>query len=280
MLADYVQETASNPGTSTTINLGGAATGRVGFVTAFGSGASCFYAMDDGSQAEWGIGTVTSGTPNTLARTTVIGNTAGTTARLNFTGTVRVYAGLPADLAVHAANSGVASGPAVLAWEQISGFPRTVTASSSEDITLPAGYEMFRLDWRGDVSAGGTALWLRMNLGAGVLSGGSDYEMLTSISVTSSVTIATATDSKILLTNSVAAGGPNRFTAEIFPGAASVDPTVMVEAMGRNSGTSTLDRTTVAGAVVGGTAARATALRVLPSGGTFTGRLMLYGARY
>lgn len=280
MLDNLVLETVSAPGTSTTINLGGAATGRIGFVTAFGSGATCFYALDDGTQAEWGIGTVTSGSPNTLARTTVIGNTAGTTARLNFTGVTRAYSALPAEHAVYTARSGAADGAAVLAWEQIAGFPRTVTASSAEDITLPSGYEMFRLDWRGDVSTGGAALWLRFNLGSGFLTGGSDYEMVTSIDVTSSVTVATSSDSKILLTNSVAAGGPNRATAEIHPGAASVDPTVMVSAMGRNSGTSTLDRTEIAGAVVGGTAARATALRVLPSTGTFTGRLMLYGARY
>lgn len=100
MLANFVQEVANAPGTATTINLGGPPTGRRGFLAAFASGSTVYYFMDDGTQAEWGVGTVTSGTPNTLARTTVIGNTAGTTARLNFTGTVRVYNWLPAERVV------------------------------------------------------------------------------------------------------------------------------------------------------------------------------------
>jgi hypothetical protein len=100
MLASYVEETTNNPGTATTINLGGAATGRRDFVSSFGSGALVLYTLDNGSQAEWGVGTVTAGSPNTLARTTVIGNTAGTTARLNFSGTTRVFCTLPAPAAL------------------------------------------------------------------------------------------------------------------------------------------------------------------------------------
>lgn len=100
MLASFVQETANAPGTAATITLGGASTGRVGFAAAFASGATCFYALDDGTQGEWGIGTVTHGSPVTLARTTVLGNTAGTTTRLNFTTITRVYATLPAERAV------------------------------------------------------------------------------------------------------------------------------------------------------------------------------------
>jgi hypothetical protein len=100
MLASYVEETANNPGTATTINLGGAATGRRDFVSSFGSGATILYTLDGGSQAEWGFGTVTAGTPNTLSRSTVIGNTAGTTARLNFTGATRVFCTLPAQAAL------------------------------------------------------------------------------------------------------------------------------------------------------------------------------------
>jgi hypothetical protein len=100
MLASFVQETANAPGTAATINLGGAVAGRVGFAAAYPSGATCFYALDDGTQGEWGIGTVTHGSPVTLVRTTVLGNTAGTTARLNFTAITRVYATLPAERAV------------------------------------------------------------------------------------------------------------------------------------------------------------------------------------
>lgn len=91
MLKNFVLETASAPGTNTTINLAGAATGRMSFVTAFSTTQSVFYFMDDGTQAEWGVGTFTTGSPNTLSRSTVVGNTAGNTSRLNFTGTTRVY---------------------------------------------------------------------------------------------------------------------------------------------------------------------------------------------
>lgn len=96
MLGTLVQETANNPGTGTTVALLGASVGRVPFL-ALGSGNTVYYFLDDGSQSEWGFGVYTSGAPDTLTRATVIGNTAGTTARLNFSGSVRVYSMLPAD---------------------------------------------------------------------------------------------------------------------------------------------------------------------------------------
>jgi hypothetical protein len=97
MLRDFVRETANNPGSSATINLIGPVTGRQGFVAAFGSGATVYYTLEDGTQWETGVGTVASGTPNTLTRTTVLRNSLGTTARLNFTGLTRVFNYLPAD---------------------------------------------------------------------------------------------------------------------------------------------------------------------------------------
>ena len=106
MLANFVQETANAPGTTATINLGGAAAGRLPFVPTFASGSTVFYGMDDGTQAEMGIGTVTSGSPNTLARNTVLWNTAGTTARMNFLGTVRVYCAVPSERSVYTNGAG------------------------------------------------------------------------------------------------------------------------------------------------------------------------------
>lgn len=98
MLKNFVLETANAPGSATTFNLGGAASGRLSFAGAgFTNGQVVFYVMDDGSQKEWGIGTFNTGSPNTLSRTTVISTTAGTTARLNFSGTTNVYNGLPAE---------------------------------------------------------------------------------------------------------------------------------------------------------------------------------------
>lgn len=107
MLKNFVLETANAPGTTTTFNLGGAASGRLSYAGAgFTNGQVVFYVMDDGSQKEWGIGTFNTGSPNTLSRTTVISNTSGTTARLNFTGTTNVYCSLPAEKTLWVDNGG------------------------------------------------------------------------------------------------------------------------------------------------------------------------------
>lgn len=100
MIYDMVKETASAPGTNTTFNLGGASAPFVTFASVIANGATSFYFMLDGTQAEWGIETLTHGSPNTLSRTTVLGNTAGTTAKLNFAGTTTVYCSLPSLQAV------------------------------------------------------------------------------------------------------------------------------------------------------------------------------------
>ncbi|KFL92049.1 hypothetical protein AmDm5_0490 [Acetobacter malorum] len=95
-LSNYVLETATAPGTGS-FTLNGPAADRRSFEAAFSSGALVFYFADDGSSAEWGIGTLTVGTPSVLARTTVLGNTANTRAALNFPGTVEVYNEIPAE---------------------------------------------------------------------------------------------------------------------------------------------------------------------------------------
>ena len=96
-LANFVLETCNAPGVASTINLAGPPAGRRSFASAFSSGATVYYFLDDGTQAEWGYGAFTAGSPNTLQRQTVIGNTAGNTTLLNFTGTVRVYCDCPAE---------------------------------------------------------------------------------------------------------------------------------------------------------------------------------------
>lgn len=101
MLKNFVKETASAPGTSTTFNLGGATAPFVTFAASFANGATCLYIMYSTTQAEWGVGTVTHGSPNTLSRTTVLGNTAGTTAKLNFGGTTTVVTAPIAEKSVY-----------------------------------------------------------------------------------------------------------------------------------------------------------------------------------
>lgn len=96
-LGNYVLETATSPGTGG-FTLNGAEANRRAFSAAFPNGGNVFYFADDGSQAEWGIGTLTIGTPSTLARSTVLGNTAGTKVALNFPGSVEVYNEIPAEM--------------------------------------------------------------------------------------------------------------------------------------------------------------------------------------
>ncbi|KAA8387774.1 hypothetical protein FKW31_03810 [Acetobacter sp. DmW_136] len=96
-LGNYVLETATSPGTGG-FTLNGAEANRRAFSTAFPNGGNVLYFADDGSQAEWGIGTLTVGTPSTLARSTVLGNTAGTKVALNFPGSVEVYNEIPAEM--------------------------------------------------------------------------------------------------------------------------------------------------------------------------------------
>lgn len=95
-LGNYVLETATAPGTGSFI-LNGPATDRRSFTAAFPNGGSVFYFADDGSSAEWGVGTLAIGTPSTLSRTTIIGTTSGGASALNFSGAVEVYNEIPAE---------------------------------------------------------------------------------------------------------------------------------------------------------------------------------------
>jgi hypothetical protein len=103
MLRNYVQETTNAPGTSASITLAGAPAGRVSFAAVFASGSKCFYGMDDGAQSEIGMGTLTTGSPNTFSRDTVLWNSAGTQpTKLNFTGVTKIFNDVPAERAVYA----------------------------------------------------------------------------------------------------------------------------------------------------------------------------------
>lgn len=97
MLRNFILEQATNPGTASAMSLAGAVTGRFSFASRFSNGDLVYYVIDDGTLKEWGVGTLQTGSPNVLQRTTVVGNSAGTTARMNFLGTVQVYCDLPAE---------------------------------------------------------------------------------------------------------------------------------------------------------------------------------------
>lgn len=68
MLANWVKESTATTGTGT-LSLGGAASGFVPFSAAFATGDLVLYTIEDGNNRETGIGTLTSGSPWTLART-------------------------------------------------------------------------------------------------------------------------------------------------------------------------------------------------------------------
>jgi len=107
IVKDRVRETSTTTGTGT-ITLGGAFTGFRSFAD-IGNGNTTYYCISGGSQFEVGIGTYTaSGT--TLSRDTVLSNSLGTTALINFSaGTKDVFVTYPSDKALLGTTGAVAS---------------------------------------------------------------------------------------------------------------------------------------------------------------------------
>lgn len=69
--ADRVRETTTTEGTGT-YDLGGAVSGFRTFVAGIGTGNACHYVVEDGTNWEVGVGTVTDATPDTLSRDRII----------------------------------------------------------------------------------------------------------------------------------------------------------------------------------------------------------------
>jgi len=110
LVADRVKETSTTTGTGT-YDLDGAVTGFQGFVAGIGDGNPCYYCVEDGTDWEVGIGTVTDATPDTLSRDTILASSNGDAAVNWGSGAKRVFVTIPADQAVsgrpqtsHAAN--------------------------------------------------------------------------------------------------------------------------------------------------------------------------------
>ena len=96
-LNDRVKETSTTIGTGT-FDLAGAEIGFESFVSGIGNSNSTYYAISNDGTSEWevGIGTVTSGAPNTLSRDTVI-TSSNSDALVTFSaGTKTVFCTLPA----------------------------------------------------------------------------------------------------------------------------------------------------------------------------------------
>jgi hypothetical protein len=100
VLKDRVQETTTTSGTGT-LTLSGAVAGFQTFSTAIGNGNTTFYTIYDNTAYVWevGIGTVGAGT---LARTTVLSNSSGTTSPISLAGnTAFVFCTYPAEKSIN-----------------------------------------------------------------------------------------------------------------------------------------------------------------------------------
>jgi len=107
VLNDRVKETSTTTGTGT-LDLAGASSGFVTFVAGIGNSNTTYYTIHAQGTDNWevGIGTVTDSTPDTLARTTVLNNSAGNTSKINFSGTLDVFCTMPASKSVYLDSSG------------------------------------------------------------------------------------------------------------------------------------------------------------------------------
>ena len=104
-VADRVRETTTTTGTGT-VNLEGAVTGFQLFSAAFSTGTVVYYCISDGTNWEIGYGAVTTGSPWTLARSTVL-QSSNADALVNFGAGIKdVFCTMPAQaLDTHAATS-------------------------------------------------------------------------------------------------------------------------------------------------------------------------------
>ena len=138
-VADRVRETSTTTGTGT-LSLGGAASGYQTFVAGIGSGNNTYYCITDGTAWEIGIGTVTSGTPSTLSRDTVLTSSAGGTTKVNWAaGTRDVFCTLPADKVI-SPEYGLPAGTAALPALAFNGDTNTgLYQPAADQIAVTAG---------------------------------------------------------------------------------------------------------------------------------------------
>jgi hypothetical protein len=119
VIADRVRETTSTTGTGA-LSLLGAWPQFQAFVTGVGSGNNCEYTLLDGNGTDWevGLGTSTSGTPNTLSRDKVLASSNGN-ALLNLSSNVHTVF-LTRSAASYRATLGapVVPPPVVASWTQ------------------------------------------------------------------------------------------------------------------------------------------------------------------
>lgn len=127
LVADRVRETSTSTGTGT-FSLAGAVIGYQAFSSAIGNGNTTYYTISNPGVNEWevGIGTVGSGT---LARTTVLASSTGTSL-VDFTaGSKDVFCTYPSEAAVFADNA------VTLTNKTISGSSNTLSNIGNSSLT-------------------------------------------------------------------------------------------------------------------------------------------------
>ncbi|WP_419900659.1 hypothetical protein [Roseomonas sp. USHLN139] len=176
-IGDFVEETANNPGTSATVTLAGAAAGARTFLSRYAANTEIPVGMHDGSQGQIVMARVLS-SPARIQILKVLENTAGTTARLSFTGSVRVFAWAAGQL-LPLLDETTRKLPAdLLPYQAGEHKLREVVVSSpigAVDLTLDAGYSAFRLIVSGFAPASLGIAYARFSQGAGFLAGDFDY---------------------------------------------------------------------------------------------------------
>ena len=91
--ADRVKETTTTTGTGT-LSLGGTSTGYQTFVNGIGNGNTCVYLIDDGN-GNWEVtsGVITSGSPATITRGTLVSSSTG--SRISFSAGTKTVTVVP-----------------------------------------------------------------------------------------------------------------------------------------------------------------------------------------
>ena len=103
---DRVKTESSSTGTGT-LTLSSASAQFRAFADVFSDTDTTYYTIMSGDSSSWetGVGTV-GNSGSELARTTVLSNSAGTTAKISLTGTSTVFCSYPAAEAIHGIGSG------------------------------------------------------------------------------------------------------------------------------------------------------------------------------
>ena len=136
VVADRVKETSTTSGTGT-LTLAGASTGYQSFAV-IGNGNTTYYSIVDNVAGTWevGIGTYTS-SGTTLARTTVLANSSGTTSPINFAANTKdVFGTYAAGKSVHKDALNTAYADQLAASNGIVINNKTIATSYS----IPSGY--------------------------------------------------------------------------------------------------------------------------------------------